>query len=121
MDEAPKMKVSTKALIGVAAALAAIPQLRDLKDFILGDQKVTNERLEKTMNESFARLEQKITKHVDDDIVVHRRLRDLDREDIQLAEARCEKRSDKVDERISNLEVYAFKLTGTRKRSNEGG
>lgn len=121
MDEAPKMKTSTKAVIGVTAIFAAIPQLRDLKDFLTGDQKVTNERLEKTMNEGFARLDQKITKHVDDDLVVHRRIRDLDREDVQSAESRCEKRSDKIDDRVSNLEVYAFKTNGARKRANEGG
>lgn len=121
MDETPKMKTSTKAFIGFAAIFAAIPQLRDLKDFIIGDQKVTNERLEKTMNEGFARLDQKITKHVDDDLVVHRRIRDLDRNDLDSVEARCEKRGDKIDERVSNLEVYAFKITGTRKRANEGG
>lgn len=103
------MRKTTKAAIGFSMAMLAIGPLKDLKEFILGDQQVTNARIEQTMKESFAALDQKLTKHMDDDQIVHRRIRDLDRDDLAALEVRCEKRSDKVEQRVSNLELLAFK------------
>lgn len=107
---------TTKVAMATAFSLLAIRPLMDLKDFILGEQMVTNARIETTMKESFTRLELKMDKHVEDETSTHRRMHDLWDTQIAATEARCEKREDKADERILNLESFAMK-TG-RKSTN---
>lgn len=105
-DEVPKpngMRKTTKAAITFGSILLSIGPLKEAKQFIMGDQIVTNQRLETTMKESFASLEKKLDKHIDDDSVVHRRLRDLSREDDVALEARCEKHTDKVEARVDTI------------------
>lgn len=111
MDEAPiKPKLNkTTAGIALVAALAAIPQLRVMKDFLMGDQKVTNERLETTMKESFLRLEAKIDRLQDEATSTHRRMRDIWHDEVVTAESRCEKLADRIDGRVSNIEGYIFR------------
>lgn len=109
-DEIPKIPPKRAAIAMTAAmALLAIRPLMDMKEFIVGEQVVTNARIEATMKESFARLENKIDKHVEDEVTTHRRMHDLWDSQIAAAEGRCEKRSDKTEDRIQNLEVYAYK------------
>lgn len=124
MDESKpdnKMRFSTKAGLTLGAAFIGIPQLMQVKDFFMGEQRVTNERIETTMKESFARLENKLDKHIDDETVKHMRIRDLGREELGQAEARCEKNSDKIEARVSNLEAYILNKHAVRKSPAEGG
>lgn len=111
MDEIPKpngMRKTTAAAFGTLALIAAVPQLKMLKEFFMGEQIVTNERIERTMNDSFKRLESKLDRHLEDDVVTHRRMHDLWTAEVHDSMLVCEKQSDKVEGRVSNLERYAF-------------
>lgn len=105
-------------IMTAAMALLSVRPLMDLKEFVVGEQVVTNARIETTMKESFARLENKIEKHLEDEVSTHRRMHDLWDSQIAASEGRCEKHSDKVEDRIQNLETYAFKAGSRRHGSS---
>jgi len=118
---------------GLVVALMSVGQLKELKEFFIGDQAETIARIEMQQKESFQNLEmkqldaiakadrgfdklEKLIRDADqENIVRFRRMRDQSREELNQSEARLEKRSDRIESRVTNLEVFSFKT----KRGNQ--
>jgi hypothetical protein len=94
---------------GLLAAIVSIGQLRELKEFFVGDTDATIARIETQQKEGFARLE-KIIKDSNEDFVDRlRRSRDIAIAENTAVEMRCDKRSDRIETRISNLEIFTYR------------
>lgn len=99
---------------GILVAMMGVGKLKEIKEFFTGEQAAAIVRIETNQTAGFAEVKALLSKHIEDESVAHRRMRDLDREDVASSEARCKSVSDEIKLQVRDLQSYAFKLN-TRK------
>lgn len=100
----------------ITIALGAIPTLNVITEYITKANSSAIARIEANQLAGFERIEKAMLKHIDDEIVTHRRIKDKNDEAFAASEVRCEQKASDLKERVVNLEIYAYKL-----RSPKGG
>lgn len=97
---------------GVLVALMSIGQLKEIKEFFVGETAATIARIEVQQKEGFDRLERVIKEADAESIVKLRRLKDSTWLELAAVENRCEKRLTELRSDVSSLQIYAFKNRG---------
>lgn len=91
------------------AALMSVGQLKEIKEFFIGEQATAIARIEATQISNHREIKDLLILHTADEQVKRQRLFDIVTTNIAASESRCEKRADDLHTDVHDLQVFAFK------------
>lgn len=104
--------------LGVMLAFSSLSQLKEIKEFFVGDTAAAIVRIEANQKVGFERLENLIKDSNAETLIKIRRLKDAEVADVAASEARCDKRITEVRTDVSALQMFAFKSHSSRSIQN---